>query len=894
MSLRRLRSALLAADLKPHSLAVGATLYELSALASSSSRQVFRKAWRHGDHATIAELLSGDPWPRDAIDAYKALPQDERMEALALAGFTVHEMVHKIDFFTTPFGVAFHGRSCLETLGLQQFAPQIIASVERSGEHSPLRDAPGRRNDHLVSEGMDALLARIRWFDVIRGAPPRYVTSGWAGSKDIPLHLLNQRFYPVTVHNLMTTLALPEQPAGYLRPLTILESRAVAISLLHLFGRLGADDYACAEVAAYLNTFYEPRAEYPDYRFLLDLFASTSGTHDFAHVVSTGGPATLEALLRLVIVVGWYALHAPPIMPDEDDAFSNSNTITRLIAALRCLEDEVREKVTGRAGTEFLDLVERSTLAQSLRLRPCEDVLNYCLGYITFVKDRNRNENTHPGLAAHFDYIFDVQLAQFERRLGRGYESMLGMPDRGHLLGGFEDLRTDEHFLLEAYPAPIEVQQWFTVRENLVFGYARPPGFSIQLRSFIDSRPYASAAFAPAEPAEDARRSLALGAAAFREGDYDKSEPLLEHAAALGWPAAAYMLGVIRQGRGDDRGAESAFRQADAGGLAEASYNLGIMLRERGDTHQAESALRRADARGDPDGACDLGFLLLDKGADWEALAAFCRGDARGHPEAANSVGVLLTWLRRFLLAREAFERADARGSANGSYNLSRVYDASGRDESAAAALVRATKRGFLTSGVVPADGEHSYDSHVTRLNVEREEQDAAHALAHAHETFEAMASHLAAKFAEVSRCDVIEPLCMGILSGMNVVIAVATESFDRAAGLAESATTTVADATTMILTPAIASSRRATGLVPREADFVILRDITRFSDELLRSLMPILDDSAIGGRYFMFQGRKVLLPALIAVIAVLDVGDSTRSDLGDLAPLFPIGILLP
>jgi hypothetical protein len=61
---------------------------------------------------------------------------------------------------------------------------------------------------------------------------------------------------------------------------------------------------------------------------------------------------------------------------------------------------------------------------------------------------------------------------------------MLGMPDGGHLLGGFED-DADRQLLLGAYDPPAPVQRWFRLREDLLFGYARRTDFWTDVRNCL-------------------------------------------------------------------------------------------------------------------------------------------------------------------------------------------------------------------------------------------------------------------------------------------------------------------------------------------------------------------------------------------------------------------------
>jgi TPR repeat protein len=884
MSLVHLKSALLAADFKPHCLTIGADIRGLSQLASPSSLHIFARAWRHGDRATIEEVFSGNPWPTPAREAYVSLPEEKRMEVLGLTGFQIHESVHKIDFLTTPFGVAFYGRSCLETLGFQECAPQIITWLERPAGHPPMRELTGDSDAERVQDGLEGLSARIRWFDAIRGAPSRFVEEGWGGDRSL-VTLLNFELRKVTVHNLMSTLELPGQTGAYLRPLTILESRAVAISLLHLFDRLGADDYACSEIARYVRLFYPHSSTSNDYTFLLNLFAYLGGAPDFPSLIEQGGPAVLKGILQNIVVLGWYALHAPPLMPTEVDSYANSSSVVRLMIALKNLEAAIATRTEHRTGAHFLEAVDNSDTALAVDIAPCRDVLAYCIQYLEVVKARNRAENAHPSLALHFDYIFEIQLAQLRRRLKRGYASSLGMPDGGHLLGGFEDFDVDHHLLLETYAAPCDVQQWFAFRENLLFTHARPRNFAIQVRSFIDSRPRAARAIKERN-LDNTEPVLSEGLRAFETGDYTTAEPHLAQAAEGGSAVGAYCLGVVLRERGERPLAEQAFAQASAGGIAEGAYNLGVLLRERDDLGRAQEAFSHADSLGDPDGSNDFGLLLLEEGDLARAVPALCRADARGHPEAPNSVGAFHAAAHAFLLARQAFERADARGSAKGSHNLAIACTTAGDHQAAADAARRAKQRGFRET-----DRNTSQDEITAPAEQHDEAPDFERAGELARETFAAMVSQLEARFPEFSAHDVIHPLCMGLLAGANVLISVPSASFEYATLLVEAATQCVADSVTFTLTPAIAVSRRAVGLAPREANFLILKDISRFREDTLADLRPILGDAPNEERCFEIRGRLVPLPNLLAVIAIKDLDHEAEGKLAELVPLFWIGI---
>src|SRR5690349_11682260 len=114
------RDALLWADFKPHTLSLGSDIAQLGIGLSPMAGVFFQLAWGHETEPTLGDVFTAEPWDANALDWYHELELDDRMDVLGLAGFFVHETVHKLDLLTTPFGAAFLGRTCLETLGLQR------------------------------------------------------------------------------------------------------------------------------------------------------------------------------------------------------------------------------------------------------------------------------------------------------------------------------------------------------------------------------------------------------------------------------------------------------------------------------------------------------------------------------------------------------------------------------------------------------------------------------------------------------------------------------------------------------------------------------------------------------------------------------------------------------
>jgi hypothetical protein len=473
MSLPALKKALARADFKPHTLTLGSDLSDLGDYLSPMARTVFHMTWMHETRATVAEILSADPLPADAMRFYRSCSDDERMEVLGMAGFYVHEIVHKIDFLTTPFGAGFHGRACLEAIGFQTDGAALVDQLRACAEPGPLRNLPRVSSETFVDSGPAALQARILWFDALRGAPPRYVERGWGGT-DTPLLLFNQEHPKLTAHQQLATVAVPGAPGVYLRPSTILESRAVAITALNLFGRLGADREAADQIAKYLRCFYDAGTVSADYRFLLDLYARLRGVEDVSAGIEANGPVWLQQALLMIIVVGWYSLHSPPLVSRQ--ASTIPNPVVRLIHAIRGIEDAIRTQKPWSSGVALMNALDASERGVALELQPVATVIDDCVNYLDTVRSKNLVENSNPYLRAHFDYIFTVQLQQLGARVDSGYNSALGMPDTGSIIDGFAG-EADMALLIEEYSPTAEVVRWFQTRENLNFRYARPLGF---------------------------------------------------------------------------------------------------------------------------------------------------------------------------------------------------------------------------------------------------------------------------------------------------------------------------------------------------------------------------------------------------------------------------------
>ncbi len=484
MSLHELRRRLELAELKPHTLSLQGDVQGLLNVASWGASGFLAELW--GERVQGSDLLGSERWPEWAIESYEELDGDERLEVLGIVGFLAHEVTHRVDLLCTPFGVGFQGRACMEFIGLQNDFGEILGELKSSAENRPLRDVERTSDAMSVNVGPAALKARVRYFDALRGAPPRYVGAGWFDDTE-PLRLLGQSLEKVLVHEAVASVALPGSQGLYLRPLTILEGRAVAVAALNLFNRLGRGELAASEVAAYMRGFYGSREAFPDYVFLLDLYAGLWGSTSFPQAIEHRGPQWLGQALMITIVIGWYALHAPPYRKSlgEDAAFADSSPVIRLIVALREFEDAVTSGAGFGTGAEFLDAIDTGDRAAGAGLQPVGDAVRFSAEYAQGIRHNNSKLNAHQPLREHFDLVLAAQERQLRARFANGYASQLGLPEWGDLRWGLNSASVDDVLFGPNPDRPPEVDAWFGLREMLLFRYARPPGFWDDLDDYL-------------------------------------------------------------------------------------------------------------------------------------------------------------------------------------------------------------------------------------------------------------------------------------------------------------------------------------------------------------------------------------------------------------------------
>jgi hypothetical protein len=297
----------------------------------------------------------------------------------------------------------------------------------------------------------------------------------------------------------MLTLAVPKEPGWYLKPSTILESRALIHSLRWILYNLGHTSNLEVvrdgpdikeELVLFLNSFYSPERVSPDYSFLLNLFAHIWEENTFANLIRRMPLPNLDSVLMFIDGLCWYSLQAPP--PADDSSPWNASPVVRLVIAIKCFEgllEELSEKGKKLPRTpvaQFLTDLDQHPLVEKNGLLTVERNLEYALEKLRWAQEVNKSENRHGAMMRHFDYIFEVQIRQIENRLPDGYNSHQGMPQDGNPMSRISDNKDAKHLLMEYIPSE-DVVSWFAFREKLLFGFLNRTDVEAGLRKWFST-----------------------------------------------------------------------------------------------------------------------------------------------------------------------------------------------------------------------------------------------------------------------------------------------------------------------------------------------------------------------------------------------------------------------
>jgi len=489
MSLQKIREILQSAAYMPGSLQLEIQRQALwNDLSSGAKAFVWVAMDKEKPGRATFDEMYGHVWAEDemTMSLFAGMPRDEQAEVLGFFTFEIHELTHHFDFLTTPFGANFHGKLFREYRAMQRFAPLLLAGPVPAGrfvDYDPFAQAQAPSQDFIAAwrEVHDIVATLEALGD--GGVPPhaRNIALGW-GDELKPLVLLNHPLDRVMVRGFLYTVALPDEPGWYLRPSAILEARALVHCLKWICKLFGKDERARGPILTYLESYYASEFAAPDYRFLLDVLALGWGK-DFLSFVQAADMRLVQQLLMMMDAACWYALQAPPPMPDASAV--RSSPILRLFHALRFFYSAFGNRHSYSHAVEAMTAMDSADEAAAYELIDISQILNFSARFAEYLQQLNDHEILDPVLRSHFDHVLGVQHRRLTERLPKGYVSYSGMPEEGHPVLG---LRSDEEvndLAPDAYEASPRVRDWLSFRNNFMYRHIASSDAARSLRSFF-------------------------------------------------------------------------------------------------------------------------------------------------------------------------------------------------------------------------------------------------------------------------------------------------------------------------------------------------------------------------------------------------------------------------
>ena len=466
-------------EYRPHSLIFPDRQNELNSLPRKL--QLFLSRFAEKDDFDINELYGKRISDDDRLLKfyYDYLNTEERSYFMAFYTIDTHEVTHHVDFMTTPFGVYFHQKACMEFIALHRFLLELW-------KHPYIKVHSNRRNlldfdDVLLQYPSEFALTR-QW-NILRGQVNFFDAYSFYGKKiqdswDRPdeeptFRLLGQDFEKITVNDFMYTIKIPGKELAYLRPISILETRGLVHSMQWILYQLGYDKRSVSEVITYLKTFYSSEGIFPDYTFLLNTFFHGLGKlknfHDIKNVDGIG----LDRFLSIVSQLCWYALHAPPSTSQSD--IYTSSPVIRLLLAINAFSKSFGEDcpdiLSGKSVNPDIrfDLSGMfDVLDKSKGILSANSILKLSLDTVEYMKDISTSFLKNIELRDHFYRILQTQEYQLKKRLDSmmGYSSYFGAPQYGHPFYGIKGEKDADQLMPDMYRPSDGVEDWFTQKEN--------------------------------------------------------------------------------------------------------------------------------------------------------------------------------------------------------------------------------------------------------------------------------------------------------------------------------------------------------------------------------------------------------------------------------------------
>jgi hypothetical protein len=436
--------------------------------------------WRKETKPISLREMYGNPWRNrvELLDDWLRLPRRAQLEALVFLLGETHETTHHVDFLCTPFAVNLYTKVIREYTALQDFAPALLKRPEL---------LPSRLIDfetHAASQNIRAddsilklwrpvraqLLSLVSYGVGSQVRPRDSIEVGWAGNRD-PLYLFGESFERILVNGFLTTVRRSGDSAWFLSPLTFIENRAVANMVAFALYFVG--ESAGPVVADLIRILYRSEQAQTEYLFVLDLLSRFHGYRDFEDAIITASYFDLfHHILLNAEVLGWYALHAPP-MTNKVHLFA-TNPVLRFIVGVKSIEDVIRKGSSSQrvlSAAEFLDNCDATELAQKLHIATAAEALQQASEVVCVVANGMVPNTKNSEMRTHFAAVLGRLALCLKARSGT-YDCDLGIPEFGTPFAAREmiDDKVGRAITTDLDP-PISVREWFKFRDSLCFSF---------------------------------------------------------------------------------------------------------------------------------------------------------------------------------------------------------------------------------------------------------------------------------------------------------------------------------------------------------------------------------------------------------------------------------------
>ncbi|MBM61425.1 MAG: hypothetical protein CL484_00585 [Acidobacteria bacterium] len=427
---------------------------EIFWILSDEARRVISPFIEHGVLDLWKFLREGWSKHADAKQIYLETSAQGRFELHLVIAAYHHEAVHKIDLLTTPLGASWLCLLVDEFALLERYIPVALAHqsapaglaiyrhIERSQLPAALETAPVELQS-LWSALEFQVMRTLAWGDLRQRRPLGKPTPGWQGlGATQAYNLLNTaRVFELVEYGGVATIQPKDQSEQFIRPLAILEAKAISAALLWI---LSVSPDPGTDVAAYWRLLYSDQRSslHHDYFFVLDTIAVYFGRRDFDDLIFKAcvpeAGSNLKDQLRQVLLVAtgicWYALHTPPMRDKREFRLFGLNPVIRLIVGLRDGPQWLRQQMQAEAGptssAQMATGIEQGQSAFLLQQYPVSETIARSRRVLEQIAGLSEMSIRHNSTRSWFRRVADLMLPQLEPR--DHYNSLIGMPDDGN------------------------------------------------------------------------------------------------------------------------------------------------------------------------------------------------------------------------------------------------------------------------------------------------------------------------------------------------------------------------------------------------------------------------------------------------------------------------------